>query len=269
MRAALAKFGFIHRRLWQRDGRYKVALLFGPAALVGLVTAIVLKVALDALVGLIGHSPTPAWATPVQRPDMWNANDDPVHSLQPASPLPPMTANGELSTYVPGWRAAINELEISQTLNIGIKREPISGFTYDGATIDMARLLAEGPKSSPFAGLGSAFLVVKTAGIYALSLNFERPAGQTANCLLRLGFGPKRVVSEVELSMVGDVSKTFDPVKFDLQPGLYPIGWAFGCWHEHDEVGPGRMTVLVSHPDEPQPRTARPDEIVHQRTASH
>jgi hypothetical protein len=127
----------------------------------------------------------------------------------------------------------------------------------------MARLLVEGPKSSPFAGVGSAFLAVKTAGIYTVSGSFEHPAGRAANCLVRLGFGPKRVVSELEMSLVNDISQTFDPIKFDLQPGLYSIGWVFGCWHEQEEVGPGRMTVLIGHPGETGLQPARPGEIVH------
>jgi hypothetical protein len=87
-----------------------------------------------------------------------------------------------------------------------------------------------------------------------------------ANYLLRLGFGPRRVVSEVELSIANDVSKTFDPAKFDLQPGLYSIGWAFGCWRDREVVGPGRMTVLLSHPGEPHLAPARSDEIVRLKT---
>jgi hypothetical protein len=266
MRTAFAKFGFIHRRLWQRDGLYRAALLLGPAALIGVVAATGLKEAIRAFQGLGGHSPPPAWAV-LQRPDIWNVNDDQPQSVQPSAPLPPMTANGELNGYVPGWRATINQMEPAQAFDVSLKRDPISGFAHDGPTVDMARLLAEGPKASLFAGLGSAFLVVKTAGIYSLSASFERPAGSAANCLVRLGFGPKRVVSEVELSLVSDISQTFDPIKFDLQPGLYSIGWAFGCWHEHEEAGPGRMTVLIARPGETQLEPARSGEIVRAKTA--
>lgn len=262
------KLAFIHRRLWQRDGIYRAALLLGPAAFVGILAAISLKEGIRALGGADVQSSSPAWAAP-QRADTWDTNDDQAHGVQPTLPLPATTASGELSSYIPGWRATINELEFGQSLNVSIKRDPLSGFTYGGPTIDMARLLAEGPKSSLFVGVGSAFLAVKVAGIYTLSLKFERPAGHTANCLLRLGFGPKRVVSEVELSMVGDVAQTYDPVKFDLQPGLYSIGWAFGCWHEHEDVGPGQMTILVAHPGELQLKAALPDEIVRQKTLSH
>jgi hypothetical protein len=261
MRPALAKFGFIHRRLWQRDGLYRAALLLGPAALTGIVAAIVVMEGVRVLGGSSGHSPLPAWGVP-QRADMWDANDDQAQSVQPSSPLPQMTANGQPSGYVPGWRATINQLEVGQTFEVTLKRDPISGFDYVGSTIDMARLLAEGPKSSLFAGVGSAFLAVKTAGIYALTVKFERPAGQAANCLLRLGFGAKRVVSQIELSVVNDISQTFDAVKFDLQPGLYSTGWAFGCWHEHEETGPGRITILIGHPDDPQLQPARPDDFV-------
>jgi hypothetical protein len=261
MRAALAKFGFIHRRLWQRDGLYRAALLLGPAALIGIVAVIAVTEGMRVLGGSSSHTPRPAWGVP-QRADMWDANDDQPQSAQPSSPLPPVTANGQLSGYVLGWRATINQLEAAQAFEVTLKRDPISGFDYVGSTIDMTRLLAEGPKSSLFAGVGSAFLAVKTAGIYTLTVKFERPAGQAANCLLRLGFGGKRVVSQVELSVVNEIAQTFDAVKFDLQPGLYSTSWAFGCWHEHEELGPGQMTVLVGHPNDPQLQPARPDDFV-------
>lgn len=256
MRAALAKFGFIHRRLWQRDGLYRAALLLGPAAFVGIVAATALKEGIRAF----RETPRAAWAVP-QRSDNWNPNDDQPQSVQAAASLPPMTANGELSGYVPGWRATIHEVEPTP-FDVSVKREPISGFALDGATIDMAHLVDQGPKSSPFVGVGSAFLVVKSAGIYTLSSSFARPAGQAVNCLVRFAFGPKRVVAEFEMSVVSDISQTFDPIKFDLQPGLFSIGWAFGCWHEREEAGPGRMTVLISHPGETGLEPVPPGEIV-------
>jgi hypothetical protein len=263
---AFAKFGFIHRRLWQRDGVYRAALLLGPAAFIGITTAIVLKKGIHGVAELGGHSSSPSWAVP-RRADNWNVDENQAQKVQPSAPLPAMTANGELSGYVPGWRGTINDLEFGQTLDVALKREPISGFVHDGPTIDVARLLTERPKGPPFAGVGTGFLAVKTAGTYSLSINFARPAGQAADCLLRLGFGPRRVVSELELSLVGDISKTFDPIKFDLQPGLYNIAWAFGCWHEHEEIGPGQMTVLVGHPGEGQLAPARPGDIVRAKTA--
>jgi len=264
MRTAFAKFGFIHRRLWQRDGLYRAALLFGPAALIGIVAAYAVKESMHAFQRLGGRPPPPAWAVP-QRPDLWNANSDQPQSVQPSAPLPLVTPNGELSGFVPVWRATINQLE-PQAFDVSVKRDPISGFALDGATIDMSRLLVEGPKSSPFAGVGSAFLALKTAGIYTVSASFERPAGRAANCLVRLAFGPKRAVSELEMSLVNDISQTFDPIKFDLQPGLYSIGWVLGCWHEQEDVGPGRMTVLIGHPGETGLQPARPGEIVHAKT---
>jgi hypothetical protein len=76
------------------------------------------------------------------------------------------------------------------------------------------------------------------------------------------GFGPRKVVSNYALAFAGNKSKTFDAARFDLQPGLYPIGWALGCWRDQETVGPGRITVLISHPGDQTLQPARPDDIV-------
>jgi hypothetical protein len=42
----------------------------------------------------------------------------------------------------------------------------------------------------------------------------------------------------------------------------YPISWAFGCWHDLNVIGPGRLTLLVSHPGEQTLMPAHSDDIV-------
>ena len=125
----------------------------------------------------------------------------------------------------------------------------------------MARIVAAGPKDTLYAAVGSGFLVIKEPGVYALNARFERPAGPPASCLIRLGFGPVRLVSNVELDLLNSVSKVFNVNRFDLKPGLYSFVWGFGCWHEHDMVGQGRVTVLVGHPGEGTLQPARSGEI--------
>ena len=161
-----------------------------------------------------------------------------------------------------GWRAAIHAVEISPTLSAEVTPTSLSAFLLDGSTIDLAQIIAAGTKDTRFAGAGYGFLVIRTPGIYALSLRFERPPGPIADCLMRLSFGPHRVVSNYELANQGNVSKTFDAVRFDLKPGLYPMGWALGCWRDHETVGPGRITVLMSHPGDQTLQPVSPDDIV-------
>ena len=259
MRLFFSKLGFIHRRLWDRDGLYRVAVLFGPAPLIGCGVAAAIWFMVRAVPAPIVHPP--AWGKPPEATDTWSTTGEP-QTLQPKAPLPAADTDGQLSGYVAGWQATLREVEVSPTFNTEIKPTPLSGFFLDSPSIDLAQIITAGPQGTKFVGTGSGFLVVRTPGTYALSLRFERPPGQAADCLTRLGFGPRKVVSNYALAFPGATSKTFDAARFDLQPGLYPISWAFGCWREQESVGPGRITVLINHPGEQDLQPARPEDIV-------
>ncbi len=258
MRHLLGKLGFIHRRLWRRDGLYRAALLFGPAPLLGCLLAVTVWEGVLAVRS--APQPPPPWAAP-QSPASWNTDAAP-QTLQPVRPLPATDASGGLTGYEPGWRASINPIEVGTTMDVDVKAAPLSTFTHDGPAVEMSRILAMGPPDSLYVGIGRGFLAVRTAGIHALTLRVERPAGAPADCLMRLGLGPRRIVSNVQLQLARDFDTVFDAARFDLKPGLYPIAWAFGCWRGHDAIGPGRLTVLVGHPDDQSPQPARPDDIV-------
>jgi len=118
-------------------------------------------------------------------------------------------------------------------------------------------------------GVGTALLVARTAGVYSLTARLERPAGQSAECLSRVGFGQHRVVSSLDINLVDDIAKTFEPVRFELTPGLYRLQWAFGCWEGQQESRTGALTILVDHPGEPAPRPARPGDFVQPAPAGH
>jgi hypothetical protein len=255
------KLGFIHRRLWERDGYYRTALLFGPAPLIGCGLAAAIWFAVRELPAPAVQPPN--WGKPPPAMENWSTTGEP-QKVTPARPIPPVDANGGLSGYEAGWRAAVHALEISPTLATDIKRTPLSSFFVDGSTIESAEIIAAGPKNIRFLGEGSGFLVVRAPGIYAIALRFERPPGPTADCLKRLGFGTRNVAANYELGNPGNVSKTFDAARFDLQPGLYPINWVFGCWKDQEAVGPGRISVLIGHPGDQALQPARPDDIVRQ-----
>ena len=254
-----SKLGFIHRRLWDRDGLYRVALLFGPAPLIGCGVAAVIWAMHRAPPAPIGQPPD--WGKPSRTTENWSTAGEP-HTVQPARPLPAVDANGGLSGYEAGWRATIHAVDISPTFNVDIQPNALSAFFMDGSNIDLAHIIEAGPKDTKIAGAGSGFVVIRTPGVYALSLRFERLSGPAADCLTRLGFGGRRIVSNYGLATPGNVSKIFDAARFDLQPGLYPIGWAIGCWRDQESVGPGRITVLISHPGDQVLQPARPDDIV-------
>jgi hypothetical protein len=259
MTRLFGKSGFIHRRLWQQDALYRTALLFGPAPLLGCLLAGAVWGGVEAL------RSTPhqmaQWAVP-QGPKMWSTANDQPHAVAPTKPLPATGADGALAGYAAGWRVATAPIQVSRTLDVDVKTTRLTGFVLNEPAVDMSEIIAGGPRNALYVGIGSGFLVVKAGGVYALSARLERPAGQAADCLIRLGFGQYRIVSNLEIAVVNDVSKAFDAARFDLKPGLYSIGWAFGCWHDQEVTAPGRLVLLIGHPGEPTPQPARPDEIV-------
>ena len=259
MRLFVSKLAFIHRRLWDRDGLYRIAVLFGPAPLIGCAVAAAIWFTIRALPAPI--VPLPDWAMPAQASENWSTTGE-AQTMEPESPVPDAGANGGLSGYESGWRATIHAIEVSPTLTTDIKSKPLSVFTVDGATIDLAQIIAAGPQNTKFVGVGSGFLVVRTPGIYSLSARFERPAGPSADCLIRFGFGSRKVVATYALGFRGNDSRTFDAARFDLRPGLYPVFWVLGCWRDQQAIGPGSLTVLISHPSEQVLQAARPNDIV-------
>jgi hypothetical protein len=259
MSVFLSKLGFIHRRLWDRDGIYRVALLFGPAPLIGCGAAALIWFMVRALPAPVVQPPD--WGKPPQAAEDWSTTGEP-QTVEPALPMPAVGANGGFSGYEAGWRATIHAVETSPTFNTEVKPTPLNAFLVGGSTIDLAPIIAAGTKDTKFVGAGSGYLVIRTPGIYALSLRFDRSTGPTADCLTRLIFGSHKVVSSLYLGNSGNLSKTFDAARFDLQSGLYPIGWVFGCWRDQAMVGPGSITVLISHPGDQALQAAGPDEIV-------
>jgi hypothetical protein len=254
-----SKLGYIHRRLWDRDGFYRIALLFGPAPLIGCGVAAGIWFLIRALPAPIVQPPD--WGKPPLAAENWSTTGEP-HAVQPALPIPAAEANGRLSGYVAGWRATTHAVEVSPTYNTEIKPAALSAFFVDGSTIDLAPIIAAGTKDTKFVGAGSGFLVIRTPGIYSLSLRFDRPAGPVADCLTRLIFGSHKVVSNFNLANAGNVSTTYDAARFDLKPGLYSIGWVLGCWRDQATVGPGSITVLMSRPGDQALQPAGPADIV-------
>jgi hypothetical protein len=260
MKHMFGKFGFVHRRLWRENRLYQASLLCGPAPLLGCVVAAGLWAA--GIGGLMQRYGTqPSWAIP-QKVDLWNTSGGTPQAVKPAEPLPKLDEAGHLIGYKTGWRMTTGKLDVRPGYNVNIDGKPLTAFSLDDSSLDMARIMAEGPKLPLYAGEGGGLFVVRTAGIYTLTLRFDRPAAQPADCLERLGFGPHRIISNVDTDVIRDVSKTFNSARFDLQPGLYSIAWAFSCWHDQAVTAPGRLTLLVGHPGETASLPARPDDIV-------
>lgn len=271
MMRMFGKLGFVHRRLWRDDFLYRACLLLGPAPLLGAAIAGAAWSGVQTLQSAAPPAPAtpppPAWA--VQHDTVWNESDGQPHVVQPTAPLPQPAEDGGLAGYREGWRVTINPAVLTRAVDVDVKPTPLSGFTLEGAGIDMARLVAEGPRDALFAGIGTALLLAPTAGIYTLTARLERPAGRSAQCLSRIAFGQHRVLASLDINMVDDISKTFEPVRFELQPGLYRLQWAFGCWEGQQESRTGSLTLLVGHPGEAAPRPARPGDFVRPAPPGH
>ncbi|WP_428483937.1 hypothetical protein [Rhodopila sp.] len=259
MKRFIGKLGFIHRRLWQQDGNYRIALLLGPAPCLGLSIAAVIWGSFTA-VKQFTYQP-PSWATAPHRA-MWQTGTDQAAVLEPARPLPAFAADGSLEGIEPGWNVAIRPITVSPTMNVDVKTTSVATFNITGATIDMEQILAARSKEPLYVAVGTGFFIVKDGGTYTLSARFERVFAPTANCIVRLGFGKNRIISNVTVNVSNAVSKDYDAASFVLRPGLYPIAWGFGCWHGLKVIGPGRMTLLVVHPGGKALEPARPDELV-------
>ncbi len=261
MKRAIAKLAFVHSRLWQRDGTYRAAVLLGPPPLLGCMVAAALWTGLHAL-GLppANASRVPPWAHPNGRGTAASSGQPLVE--KPISALPSLGADGKLSGLATGWQGLIQPIQISPALDVDVLRRSVAKFTLDQAGVDMAQIAAAGPPVGLYVGVQTALLAVRTAGAYGLSIRLQRSSLEPANCLTRLGLAGHRLISVLNVNLVGPVSRSYDPVEFELRPGLYELAAAFGCWHDGQVIGPGDLTVLIRHPGEQSLLPARSDEIL-------
>jgi len=255
----LRKLGFIHGRLWRQDETYRVSLLVGPAPAIGVLLAVALWSGITNVKALLAQPPQ--WATKSVAHE-WSSSAENPKPVQPKAALPQTGASGKLVGYEQGWNVSAHPVEIDRTMEVDVKPSSLDAFTMSGPLIDLDQIIAHGPKQGLFVAIGTGFLVVRRPGIYALSARLDRPGGTSVNCLTRLGFGPNRVMSHVTLD-VGSASMTYDDAGwFDLQPGLYNMAWAFGCWHDNTMAGPAHMTILLRRPGEDALLPIKPEDFV-------
>ncbi|MEN0074539.1 MAG: hypothetical protein AAGC69_09150 [Paracraurococcus sp.] len=258
MRRFLGRLGFIHRHLWQRDGLYRVALLAGPAPLLGALLALAAWAGLQAPAPR-PSPPLPAWAA---RPEPDPGTAAPL-VIAPDLPLPPVMGEGAPAGQASGWSATIKALLLQPGSRFEIPDPPLRRFALEGPVIEAAQLQAMLPKPAGlYAMMGAAFLAIRQPGRHALTLRVERQAGERATCLGRLAFGGQRIMEVLNLNMQGGQGRTFPPRSVELQPGLYRIEFAFSCWRDQTVVGPARMTLLLARPGDAAPLPLRPEDIL-------
>lgn len=258
MKLFLAKLAFVHRRLWQRDGTYRAAVVLGPPPLLAAILAALLWLGVHASSPpRPATAPLPPWAAP-SGPRTAVSTDAP-RAIAPGMELP---ASGLPAGLVAGWRGGIQPVEIGAAMDANVLPKRLAPLVLDEPSLDLQPIMKAGPAIGRFVGVGMATLVIHTAGIYALTLRLQRADTERLTCLQRLVFDNQRVVSNLELDLLGPATRNFEPVSFALQPGLYPIAAAFGCWADQQEKGAARLSVLIRHPGEQDFRPARADEIL-------
>jgi len=246
MMALRSKFAFVHRQLWRDDWYYRASLFLGPAPIVGCLLGFVFWMGIQ----YATTAAPPNWATPKGADKNWHAAGYLPHPVSPDAPLPAVGADGQFVGYKRGWQFITRAGKVTPDNDIVMDNVPQTAFTIDTASVDMDTIMAKGPPMWLYAALGRGYLVVQNAGVYGLSLLFERDAGQPANCLSRLTLGGRSLVANLNLNLYAKVSVRYDGAQFDMRPGLYHLIWEFTCWHGEHVIGPGRSTLLIAHPGE-------------------
>ncbi len=259
MRRLAAKLAFVHRALWQRDQVYRWALLLGPPPLFGCALAVLAW----AVVQQTAPGPrVPGSDAPWAHWDRPVPQEGQPFAEAPTAALPRTDASGRFVGFQPGWLAAIQPMSVNAVMDTNIDPSVLTGFVLDQPGIPLARILDAGPPTGLFAGTARAFLVIRTPGVYAFSLRLARSGTQSADCLVRLGSAKHRIMSNVSLNTSGQAVLIYAPAEFRLEPGLFLLVAAVGCWRGDHMAGPGEVTVMVRHPGESALQPAAADEVI-------
>ncbi len=245
MKRAAAKFGFVHRTLWQREHRYRWAVLLGPPPLIGCAVAALVLAGIQrhqAPPGAFGQAPWAQWTRPV-------IQDGQPFGETPRAPLPPRDASGRYAGLQPGWVGGVQSFTVDATMDVRLVA-PAGSFTLDQPAIPLSRILDAGPATGLFAGTGTALFAVPSGGSYAFSARLTRAGTQSATCMVWLGSAHHRILRNEVLDVAADGVLNFPPVQFRLQPGLFIIQFATGCWRGSQMDGAGELILMVRRPGE-------------------
>ncbi|HVY14393.1 MAG TPA: hypothetical protein VHB27_04140 [Rhodopila sp.] len=256
MRRIFARLGCAHEHLWKQGGFYRIALLLGPAPLAGLALGAALWSGYHALTRT--EEPVVPWAA---APPPIEPEQGPV-ALSPWRPLPALDADGVPADYTRGWLVTAHAVTISSVMNVEISRQVLGPLALNSSVADMGGILAERPQSDLFVAVANGALVVHEPGSYRLTARLERPAGRPTQCDVRLVLGAKRVIWSLNIGSDRASRHMFDPMTFDLKPGLYRIGYSFGCWDAGAMVNVGRLSIVMQRPGETEFSPIRAEEVV-------
>lgn len=160
--------------------------------------------------------------------------------------------------------------------NVGAYIEPGPTFTQQ-ALIKQSGLA----NSRQFiVGIASSKFVARSAGTYQLGLRIEMSKDPPFSiCWQKLSLGDKSLVDrnvDNESSREGESNTVIVMTPVELAQGDYDTTLEIMCWKNNYagfiDQGPsrtdvGKVTVLVTHPDELKPTAALPDDFVHPPTS--
>ena len=259
MRRMAAKLAFVHRTLWQRDQAYRWAVLLGPPPLFGCALAALAWITFQQAAS---HASVPGSDAPWAHWDRPLPQQGEIFVEAPSAALPRMDAGGRFVGFQPGWLGAINPMSVDATMDANVIGAALGHFTLDQPTIPLARVLDAGPPTGLFVGTVQSLFVVQTPGVYALSVRLTRSGTQSADCLVRFNSAKHRMVRSINLNTNGQAVLNFPPTEFRLEPGLFLMSMAVGCWRGDHVVGAGDVTVMVRHPGEPGLKPLAADEVI-------
>jgi hypothetical protein len=263
MKRLAAKLVFVHRTLWHREQAYRWAFLFllGPPPLLGCAVA---ALAWSFVPPFAAHAPSAAQGSDAPWAH-WNrpaVEDGQPFTEPPTASLPRSDASGRYGGLQTGWTGEIRPMSVDATMEVNVMGSVLGSFTLDQSTIPLARILDAGPPGGLFAGTARTFFVVRTAGLYAFSARLTRSGTQSANCLVRLGSRHHKMLRAIVLNAAGDAVLKFPATEFRLEPGVFLVLVAVGCWRGDHMLGSGEMTLMVRHPGESVLKPVMADEVM-------
>ena len=244
MKRFAAKFGFVHRTLWQREQGYRWAFLMGPPPLIGLAVAALVWAGVQHSSTPLpsgSHAPWAKWTRPLLQ------GGQPFTEI-PSAALPAGDTTGRVPGLQPGWVGGILPMTVDATMSVNLTATSLGSFTFDQPTIPLARVVEAGPPTGLFVGMARSFFVAREAGVYAFSARLTRGGTQSANCVVRLSSAHHRILRNEVLHAAGDAVLDFPPTEFRLEPGLFRLELAVGCWRGGVTVGSGELALMVRHP---------------------
>ena len=261
MRRFAAKLGFVHRELWQRRHAYRWAVLLGPPPLIGCAVAALVWAGDQRF---LAHAPSGTTANDVP----WAQWTRPVMEAGqpftevPSAPLPRSNGTNRIGGLQPGWVGGILPMTIDAVMGVNIVGTSLGSFTLDQPTIPLKRITDAGPPTGLFVGATRAFFVARTRGVYAFSARLTRDGTQSADCIVRLNSAHHRILRNEVLHAAGDAVLDFQPIAFRLDPGLFALQLAVGCWRGDVTAGSGELTLMVRHPGDEALRPAGVTEVM-------